>query len=114
MLNLGYPGGPVIERLAKTQNGDAIRFPRTLLDKQSLDFSFSGLKSAVARHIHDHKIESDDDKELFIAAVEEAVSKEMTYAQIDEFLSEQLAAELYQIIKDHPSLTKDFIRTKRG
>lgn len=59
-------------------------------------------------------IESVDDKDLFVLTVEEAVSKEMTYAQIDEFLTENLSAELDQIIKDHPSLTKDFIRSKRG
>lgn len=59
-------------------------------------------------------IEDNDDKELFVVAVEEAVSQEMTYAQIDEFLTENLSPELDQIIKDHPSLTKDFIRSKRS
>ena len=59
-------------------------------------------------------IEDEEDKQLFIYAVEEAVKNDMTYAQIDDFLSENLSAELYQIIKDHPSLTKDFIRTKRN
>lgn len=73
MLNLGYPGGPIIERLAKTKDGDTIRFPRTLLDKQSLDFSFSGLKSAVARHIHDNKIESDGDKAQVAASFQASV-----------------------------------------
>jgi DNA repair exonuclease SbcCD ATPase subunit len=59
-------------------------------------------------------IESEDDKDFFVLTVEEAVGKEMTYAQIDEFLTENLSAELDQIVKDHPSLTKDFIRSKRG
>jgi len=47
-LGLGYPGGPVIENLAKTRDPGDIRFPRSLLEKGSFDFSFSGLKSAVA------------------------------------------------------------------
>lgn len=58
-------------------------------------------------------IESKDDQTLFTMAVQEAVSKEMTYAQIDEFLTENLSEELDQIIKDHPSLTKDYIRSMR-
>lgn len=47
MMGLGYPGGPLIEKLSKTGNPDAHRFPRAYLDKDSLDFSFSGLKTSV-------------------------------------------------------------------
>ncbi|MFO0974588.1 MAG: tRNA (adenosine(37)-N6)-threonylcarbamoyltransferase complex transferase subunit TsaD [Phycisphaerae bacterium] len=52
ILNLGYPGGPVVDRLA--QQGDPARFafPRTWLAPDSLDFSFSGLKTAVLYHVH--------------------------------------------------------------
>ena len=55
-------------------------------------------------------IESDADQTVFIAKVEEAVSKEMTYAQIDTYLTENLSPELDKIIKDHPSLTKTYLR----
>ncbi len=47
ILNLPYPGGPSIEKTAREGNPDAISFPRTMLAKDSLDFSFSGLKTAV-------------------------------------------------------------------
>ncbi|MBI1870166.1 MAG: tRNA (adenosine(37)-N6)-threonylcarbamoyltransferase complex transferase subunit TsaD [Chlamydiae bacterium] len=47
LLGLGYPGGPVIDQLAKNGNSKAFRFPRPMLSKSSLDFSFSGLKTAV-------------------------------------------------------------------
>ena len=47
ILNLGYPGGPVIEKKAKRGDKDKIKFPRSYLEKGSLDFSFSGLKTAV-------------------------------------------------------------------
>ena len=47
ILNLPYPGGPAIEKLAREGNPKAISFPRTLLGKDSLDFSFSGIKTAV-------------------------------------------------------------------
>jgi len=53
MLGLGYPGGPVVDRLAKTGNA-VIPFPRPVLHK-GLEFSFSGLKSAVARYMDANK-----------------------------------------------------------
>ncbi|MDR1097354.1 MAG: tRNA (adenosine(37)-N6)-threonylcarbamoyltransferase complex transferase subunit TsaD [Tannerella sp.] len=49
MLGLGYPGGPVVDRLAK-EGHPVIPFPRPVINK-GLDFSFSGLKSAVARYM---------------------------------------------------------------
>lgn len=51
ILGLGYPGGPIIDKLALGGDPAAIRFPRTLLDRESLDFSFSGLKTAVLYHV---------------------------------------------------------------
>lgn len=51
-LNLGYPGGPKVDKLAKLGNKDAIHFPRVKLDEETLDFSFSGLKSAVLNYIN--------------------------------------------------------------
>ena len=50
ILGLPYPGGPNIEKIAKEGNPKAVRFPRSLLDKDNLDFSFSGLKTAVLYH----------------------------------------------------------------
>ncbi|MBI2861116.1 MAG: tRNA (adenosine(37)-N6)-threonylcarbamoyltransferase complex transferase subunit TsaD [Chloroflexi bacterium] len=46
-LGLGFPGGPAIEKAAREGNGRAFRFPRPLLRAGNLDFSFSGLKTAV-------------------------------------------------------------------
>jgi len=50
ILNLPYPGGPSIEKAAKDGDPNAIDFPRTMLGKDSLDFSFSGVKTAVLYH----------------------------------------------------------------
>lgn len=50
-LGLGYPGGALIDRLAKEGDPQAIPFPRPLLDSESFDFSFSGLKTAVLHHV---------------------------------------------------------------
>jgi N6-L-threonylcarbamoyladenine synthase len=52
-LGLGYPGGPAIDRVAVDGDPDAIRFPRAMLD-EGLDFSFSGLKTAVVNHVRKH------------------------------------------------------------
>ena len=52
LLGLGYPGGPVLDRLAERDDPRAIEFPRTLLARDSLDFSFSGLKTAVLYHVY--------------------------------------------------------------
>jgi len=53
LMGLGYPGGPVIDRLAREGNPEAIRFPRTRMTDGTLDFSFSGLKTAVLRHVRE-------------------------------------------------------------
>jgi len=48
LLGLGFPGGPAIERLAAHGRRDTFAFPRPMLDQPGFDFSFSGLKTAVA------------------------------------------------------------------
>ncbi len=54
LLGIGYPGGIVIDKLALGANPEAIRFPRSRLEKESLEFSFSGLKTAAANFIRTH------------------------------------------------------------
>ncbi|HUT59662.1 MAG TPA: tRNA (adenosine(37)-N6)-threonylcarbamoyltransferase complex transferase subunit TsaD [Phycisphaerae bacterium] len=52
ILNLGFPGGPAIDEAARGGDPKAVSFPRSLLRGQSLDFSFSGLKTAVLYHVN--------------------------------------------------------------
>jgi len=52
-MGLGYPGGPIIDKLAKDGNPYAVAFPRAKVG-DTLDFSFSGLKTAVIRFVEDH------------------------------------------------------------
>jgi N6-L-threonylcarbamoyladenine synthase len=54
LLGLGYPGGPIIDELSKAGDPKAIRFPRASLGKDSFDFSFSGLKTAVVNYVKSH------------------------------------------------------------
>jgi N6-L-threonylcarbamoyladenine synthase len=51
LLGLGFPGGPAIERRAREGDPDAILFPRPMMDRADLDFSFSGLKTAVLQWV---------------------------------------------------------------
>jgi len=53
LLGLGFPGGPAIERVARDGDPDAIAFPRPMIDSGDLDFSFSGLKTAVMRWVEE-------------------------------------------------------------
>ena len=52
VLGLGYPGGPKIDKIAKEGNPEAIHFKRVMLEKDSFDFSFSGLKTQVLNYIN--------------------------------------------------------------
>jgi N6-L-threonylcarbamoyladenine synthase len=56
MLGLGYPGGPIIERIALEGNDRAVKFTRAKISDGKPDFSFSGLKTAVSRHIREHPL----------------------------------------------------------
>ena len=51
-IGLGYPGGPLIDKYAAQGNSSAYKFPRVQFDDGSLDFSFSGLKTAVLNHLN--------------------------------------------------------------
>jgi len=52
ILGLGYPGGSIVDRQARKGHAGAIKFPRSMLGPGSLDFSFSGLKTAVLYYVH--------------------------------------------------------------
>ncbi|MEK7425254.1 MAG: tRNA (adenosine(37)-N6)-threonylcarbamoyltransferase complex transferase subunit TsaD [Actinomycetota bacterium] len=68
-LGLGYPGGPAVEREAADGNPEAIAFPRAMLN-DSLDFSFSGLKTSVMNYVRKHPdVSSSDVAASFQAAV---------------------------------------------
>jgi len=84
LLGLPYPGGPHIDRVAAAGDGAAIRFPRGLtlpkdLERHRYDFSFSGLKTAVARHVERVRDAGEDVPVADIAAsFREAVADVLT------------------------------------
>lgn len=74
MLDLGYPGGPALDRLAATGDPTAIDFPRPMAT-EGLDFSFSGLKTAVVNHL---RHQPDADHAEVAASFQEAVVDVLT------------------------------------
>jgi len=60
ILKLPYPGGPSIEKAAEKGNPKAIKFPRSMLGRDSLDFSFSGIKTAVLYYCHGQNMKGEN------------------------------------------------------
>jgi N6-L-threonylcarbamoyladenine synthase len=73
MLGLPYPGGVSIERAARAGDAKAVRFPRALPRRESLDFSFSGLKTAVRLHLAGRGSLSEREIADVAASMQEAV-----------------------------------------
>ncbi len=73
-LGLGYPGGPIIEKLAQGGNPHSFPFARPRMKDSSLNFSFSGLKTAALKHIKEHNLSAASERlKDFLASFEEAV-----------------------------------------
>ncbi len=88
VIGLGYPGGPKIDKAAKEGNPEAIHFKRVFLEKGSLDFSFSGLKTAVLNYLNTERqagreISVPDVAASFQAAVIEVIVKKAMEAAQD-------------------------------
>ena len=77
-LGLGYPGGPVIEKLGRDGDPKAFAFAMPRTKDRSLDFSFSGLKTAALRHIRESGVGKDDPRlPDFLASFEEIVARSL-------------------------------------
>jgi N6-L-threonylcarbamoyladenine synthase len=76
MLGLSYPGGPEISRAALKGDREAIEFPRPMSDSNDLDFSFSGLKTAVRVRLAEH---ADDSVEDIAASFQQAAVDSLVY-----------------------------------
>ena len=74
LLELGYPGGPLIEKLAESGDSSAFSFPRPMTNKDNLDFSFSGLKTAVFYTLKDTKFINKQIKANIAASFQDAVA----------------------------------------
>jgi len=88
-LGLGYPGGPLLDKLAASGNREAIDFPRAFLEEGSYDFSFSGLKSAVLNYLNSKKMKNEEVNPADVAAsfqeaVTDVLSAKLIKAALDK------------------------------
>lgn len=81
LLNLGYPGGPIIDQLAKKGNPDFVKFPRPYLP-DSYDFSFSGLKTSVLNYVLKHPSSGLKDITNIVASFQQSVIEVLVYKTI--------------------------------
>jgi N6-L-threonylcarbamoyladenine synthase len=84
LLGLGYPGGPRIDKLAALGEAASVELPRPLRRAGNLEFSFSGLKTAVAQHVERHGIPADEQRMANLCASFQAV---VTEALVDKCLA---------------------------
>ncbi len=123
VIGLGYPGGPKIDKLATEGNEDAIHFKRVYLEKDSYDFSFSGLKTAVLNYINTekqagHEINRADVAASFQAAaidviVEKAVSAAKMRGEKKLVLAGGVAANSHLRAKLEAACSKNGIKLYR-
>jgi N6-L-threonylcarbamoyladenine synthase len=73
LLDLGYPGGPALAKLAERGDSTRFRFPRPMIDSGTLDFSFSGLKTAVLTLVKNGKPDPADVARGFVDAIVEVL-----------------------------------------
>jgi N6-L-threonylcarbamoyladenine synthase len=83
MMWLGYPGGPIVSKLAAEHEGKTTKlFPRVFLEKSEFGFSFSGLKSAVKREVDKRWELTDGDKQEISFEFQAAVNEVLCYKLI--------------------------------
>ncbi len=97
MLGLGYPGGPIVDKLAVSSDSGGIVFPRPMLKKDNLNFSFSGMKTSVLNYLQ--RLDSPPDKKLigqiccaFQTAVVDVITQKALRAADAEGLSRIVVA----------------------
>lgn len=83
-LGLGYPGGPLIDKLSRSGSGSAVKFPRVSFDDGSLDFSFSGLKTSVLNYLNKAKMEG---REINIADTAASFQEAVVDVLVDKSLA---------------------------
>lgn len=96
VLELGYPGGPLIDKLARDGNPQAINFPRSWLSEESrFDFSFSGLKTAVVNHLyHARRREEEINIPDLVASFQEALVEVLVEKTLSAALAHQASSVL--------------------
>ena len=94
-LGLGYPGGPELDRLSRKGNPEAVRFPRAMAQSGDFDFSLSGLKTAVIRHV---KAEKQAGKETAIEDLAASFQEAVVDVQVQKTLAAAKAKRVRTVL----------------
>lgn len=103
LLGFGYPGGPVIDKLAPYGNPKAIRFTKAKMKGNALDFSFSGLKTAVLRWTEQHDLAAETE-------ARRRVLRETPHPTVDEWLAVTPPATLDLMASFQATVIDDLLR----
>ena len=99
MLGLGYPGGPVIERLAREGNAKAVKFAVPRMGDGLPDFSFSGLKTAITKHVRETGLQPVQNGEEPTQAIKDLA------ASFQSVVVRSLVGTLERVAQDYPPQT---------
>lgn len=86
-IGLGYPGGPKIDKISREGNPDAIVFPRAKMEDAPLDFSFSGVKSAVLNYINGCQMKGESFSQADVAASFQKAVTDVLIGNVIEVIS---------------------------
>lgn len=100
LLGLGYPGGPIISKMAEKGDKTRFDFPKIMLEKDSLDFSFSGLKTAVLTEVKEYARENGFETE---EEIDEQFKCDIS-ASFQEVVCETLSDKLMRAIEQNPEV----------
>jgi len=93
LIGLGYPGGPIVDRLAARGNAERFPIPVPMARRDSLEFSFSGIKSFVARHVAEHgKPTTDTEVADICAGFQRAVVDSLVAKTVRAALSQRIGS----------------------
>jgi N6-L-threonylcarbamoyladenine synthase len=95
LLGLGYPGGPVIAAIAEKGNAETVNFPRAWLEPDSLDFSFSGVKTAVVNYVNQAKQKNE---ELHIANICASFQEAIADVLVEKTLAAARSSGVTQVV----------------
>lgn len=97
MLELGYPGGPIIDKLASQGNENYVRFPRSIMKKNefNFNFSFSGLKTAVLYHV---KQLSTEEKQKHVADIAASFQAALVEVLVEKTLAAARAKQANDVV----------------
>lgn len=98
ILGLGYPGGRVIEQQARDGLVDRIDFPRAYLSKDSLDFSFSGLKTAVALYVKKWRQDRDERMKVSLADISASFQEAVVDVLVDKLMMAGRKMDLLTVV----------------